>query len=131
MYISFKYKFIFLHIPKTAGSTMKFILFNEIKSLQDIIIGCGGIELSERMQMFFNFHFGIAKHSSIEKLHEKNLLNYFKDFRIFTLFRDPISRLESCYSFCKQNENFYTVFKQFNNINDFVQSEHFFFIEWD
>ena len=92
MYLSFKKKLGFIHIPKNGGTTMSKLFYNNL-SIGDYLIG--GYK-SEINLTFFEKKFKISKHTSLKQLSD---LGYLKDdlnnFSWFALIREPISRVKS------------------------------------
>jgi hypothetical protein len=123
MYLSFKKKLGFIHIPKNGGTTMSKLFYNNL-SIGDYLIG--GYK-SEVNLSYFEKKFQISKHTSLKQLSD---LGYLKDdlnnFSWFALIREPISRVKSVYKYCRKYSELYKNFKKFNNINDFIRSDFFF-----
>ena len=94
--ISFKHKFIFIHIPKTAGTSI-------VKSLsqysEDIVDNSGNIKPSIeliRLAREKNITLNNYKHFTYDQ-YKKILGDRIKDFFIFSVIRTPYERIPSVY----------------------------------
>ena len=94
--ISFKHKFIFIHIPKTAGTSI-------VKSLslysEDIINSNGNIKPSLeliRLAREKNIRINNYKHFTYDQ-YKKILGDRIKDFFVFSTIRTPYERIPSVY----------------------------------
>lgn len=98
MIINHTHKFVFIHIPKAAGTTVT-------RALSDLTRYCdqeiGGSGLGEAAQAYYMQRFGLRKHSRAEdvmKVMERD--SYMSYFR-FAFVRNPYTRLASAYHFLK------------------------------
>ena len=99
MIINQSKKFIFVHIPKTAGSSLTdaFAAYSQIGDLE-----IGGTPLGESHQWEIHERFGLHKHSKSYEIagqlgHEK-----WNTFFRFAIVRNPYARAYSAYKFLKQ-----------------------------
>ena len=96
MLVSEKNKFIFIHIPKTAGSSMRALLepfAQDFLSLND----AGKKLVSDRLRNGLSPlppHFNLAAVSQILDI-------AFDEFLLITVVRNPFDRLISLYNYCK------------------------------
>ena len=100
MIISNSKKFIFVHITKAAGTSIKKCL-NDTLNWNDLIIG--GTRFGETIQNFYNKKFNLHKHSraiDIKKVIGEDLWN---DYFTFTFVRNPYSRAVSLYTYIKKS----------------------------
>lgn len=98
MIINHTHKFVFIHIPKAAGTTVTRAL-SELTRYCDQEIGGSG--LGEAAQTYFAQRFGLRKHSRAEEVMKvmgrDSYLSYFR----FAFVRNPYTRLASAYHFLK------------------------------
>lgn len=117
--ISHKFRFIFIHIPKTSGSSLSVFLKsftdNTILKTSNIIQQINNLQvICERTGMDI-------KHKDIkyyENLYGNKINDYFK----FTIVRNPYDRILSFYFFFKGNKN--KVFNK-NEFIDFLKKNDF------
>ena len=124
--INNKHKFIYIHIPKTAGTSIsKFLEY--YSTVIDIEIG--GTELGEIMQDAFKARFGLSKHSSAQEI--KNTLGdeTWAKYMKFAIVREPIDRFVSGFNFLYgwQPQDIYAKkftdkVRSFDSIDDFISS---------
>lgn len=101
MIISHKYKFIFVHIPKTAGMSIKNSLINVLGDL-DILTG-PQLDLKRTQQISYvlkNQDINVSAHTSTSNATRQMLdgKEYFK----FAFVRNPWDRLVSLYFYLKE-----------------------------
>lgn len=91
--------FIFIHIPKTAGTTLLEYL-----------------GISTIRQSFSYRHISyITKNSNCGDIFNNKTNNVYKNHKIVLIMREPIFRLESEYNFYNIRDNFKKLYKEFNN----------------
>jgi hypothetical protein len=98
MIINHKYKFIFVHIPKAAGTTVTQHL-SQFSTYADQEIG--GTAFGEAIQPAFSARFGLRKHSTAEQIRNVIGPDTWQDFFRFSISRNPFSRLQSIFAFLK------------------------------
>jgi hypothetical protein len=98
MLISNSKKFIFVHIPKTGGTSITEILDKELK-WDDIVLG--GTRVGEVFTEYWSPRFGLYKHTMPP--HIKSVLGdeVYCTYRKFVVVRNPISRVLSAYKYIK------------------------------
>ena len=123
MIINNTHRFIYIHIPKTAGSSIT-KYFSVLSRYCDLEIG--GTEFGEGVQEPYRNRFGISKHITATSLLQKIGVDDWRSFYTFTIVRNPISRCVSTFNFLKRwkgaGEKFNKSFDQFINFEDFVLS---------
>ena len=105
MVISHKYKFVFMHIPKTGGSSITYSLIRMCKYDKDVkLIPAEEFAVFKNAEIFRNSN-DIAQHSHYGdiKLYleqcGKNIDNYF----VFTFVRNPWTRYVSSYEYGRRS----------------------------
>ncbi|WP_343079636.1 sulfotransferase family 2 domain-containing protein [Ostreiculturibacter nitratireducens] len=96
MIISHSKKFIFVHIPKTGGSSVEEALAPTL-SWSDLILGT--TPLGEAMNEAFRERYGLSDHSSVEEIVAICGRELFHDYFSFSLVRHPVDRAVSFYNF--------------------------------
>jgi len=127
MIINNTFNFVFVHIPKSAGTTLTSVL-SAYSSYCDIEVG--GTQLGEAVQPFFQARFGLSKHSTIREI--KSVVGdvLLKRYLSFAFVRNPYSRAYSAYKFLsrvrkeKQMASL-AVFDKFKTFPDFIISDYF------
>lgn len=95
MIISHLYKFVFIHIPKTAGSYIEIILHN-------IDPDCIDIDFYGNVNRYGHIPFFLVKQMDIYK--------DISEYTFFTVIREPIDLITSHYNYiltCKNSHNLY------------------------
>lgn len=92
-------KFIFVHVPKTAGTTVtcelaKFTTFRDVE--------LGGTEYGEKIQHHYGRRFGLRKHSTAAVIRRSAGAAAWDDFFIFGFVRNPYARSYSLYQFLRK-----------------------------
>lgn len=124
MIVNNSFGFVFIHIPKTAGTSVSQYL-SAVNGPLDLEIG--GTEFGECIQPFYARKYGINKHASIKKLRSTiTCLNNLDDYYFFSFVRNPYQRLLSVYHFLRKwddyNPELKNVMHRFTSFNEFVES---------
>jgi hypothetical protein len=127
MIINNTFQFVFVHIPKSAGTTVTSLL-SRYSSYCDIELG--GTPLGEAIQPHFQKRYGLQKHSTFSEIRtvvgEVMLKRYFS----FAFVRNPYSRAYSAYKYLSRarKDNQIASLADFDNFEDFgafVSSSYF------
>lgn len=122
MIINNKYKFIFIHIPKNAGTSIT-NYFSNFNTPIDIEIGA--TKIGELLQSEYISRYGLSKHSTASKVAEI-LANDWNAYYKFAVVRDPYERFYSTYYFLRNwngpNVEFTNKINKFQDINEFISS---------
>ena len=127
MIINNTFRFVFVHIPKSAGTTITSIL-SKYSCYCDIELG--GTALGEAVQPLFQKRFGLQKHSTYSEIRnvvgEVLLKHYFS----FGFVRNPYSRAYSAYKFLDRARKDKQIpslsdFDKFKDFSDFISSDYF------
>jgi hypothetical protein len=99
--INHSYKFVFVHIPKAAGTSVTTVLSRYTSYCDQEI---GGTEFGERVQPAFQRRFGLGKHTPASGL--RNLMGQvaWKQYFTFAFVRDPFARCLSTFHFLRKWE---------------------------
>ena len=106
MIISYKYKFVFIHIPKTAGSFIKHLIITKIDP------ECESIDLFNNRQL--------SGHHTINNIINMDIYEKIKDFKFFTIIRNPIDLIISNYNYIVTEKNHY-LHKIITNFKDYIE----------
>lgn len=96
--ISNSRRFIFVHIPKTGGSSVTYHL-TTLTRWNDIEIGC--TPFGKAMLRFFRDRFGIGKHATAAQIRGIVGEKIWTKYRTFAVVRNPYQRVVSSYNFMK------------------------------
>ena len=126
MIINNTYKFIFIHIPKNAGTSIS-IFFSQFTNWCDIEIGA--TKYGQMLQKVFNERFGLRKHATAQEIIKVIGVEKFNSYFKFAFVRNPYRRLYSIYNFLKKWKNIPQEWKEymdnFNSFEEFVIAEAF------
>lgn len=123
MIINHSRKFIFIHVPKSAGTSLAATL-SKYSTYLDQEVGAGAF--SSAQEHYFSQRFGLRKHSTaneIKRIVGKDVWDgYFK----FAFVRNPYDRLISAYNFLSGwahlPEKFRWLIEQYPTVQSFLES---------
>lgn len=122
--INFSRKFLFIHVPKAAGTSVTSAL-SAYSSYRDIEIG--GTALGEAIQPFMRKRYGLSKHVTASQMREIVGEDVWESFYKFTFVRNPFMRCYSTFNFLKGWEaipdKFRVEMQAFNSFESFVLSD--------
>lgn len=122
--INNSHKFIFIHVPKAAGTSVTNIL-SKYTTYKDLEIG--GTHFGEQIQPAYKKRFGISKHSPASGIREVIGEEAWNEMFTFSIVRNPYDRAISTYKFLKKWEGTSEAFKKklnkFNDINEYILSD--------
>jgi hypothetical protein len=117
------HKFIYLHVPKTAGTSIATLL-SPLTALFDLEIGA--TDFGEKIQGAYHEKFQVAKHSTLNDIHNVMDENLFKSYFKFSFVRNPFDRVFSAYNFFRvwasPDRNFNNLIRSFDSFSQFINS---------
>jgi hypothetical protein len=126
MIVNNTFKFIFVHVPKAAGSSVTAYL-SRLSRYCDLEVGA--TFLGEAVQAEYIRRFGLAKHSSAMEIRDVVGDEVWKGYFTFGFVRNPYERAFSIFNFMKKMANeehqAYAEIKKFKTFAEFVSSEYF------
>lgn len=123
MIISNSRRFIFIHVPKTAGTSVTREL-SRLTTFRDIEVG--GTQYGEKLQDMFAARFDLRKHSPGRKIKAKAGPEVWRGFFVFAFVRNPYARAFSAWKFlCKWRDGPHHAEVSQQSFEDFVLSEAF------
>jgi hypothetical protein len=96
--INHSHRFVFVHIPKNAGTSVAHYL-SQLSTYRDQEIGA--TELGEAIAPAFRGRFQLHKHSTFAEIEEATGPEI-HDYTSVAVVRDPVDRVRSLYSFLRQ-----------------------------
>jgi sulfotransferase famil protein len=107
MIICHNKKFIFIHVPKAAGSSIKnylkgFLRFDDVNCQldgADINVKAAQLGGAPAYLRYMRAEHGIHKHVTAKEIREKMGVDYFNQFFSFAFVRNPYARAYSAYRF--------------------------------
>ena len=121
--INNSFNFVFVHVPKAAGTSITSVL-SKHTNYCDLEIG--GTDFGEKIQPIYRKRFGIGKHSTAREI--RNLLGAVNWSRFFTFsfVRNPFTRSFSTYRFLRKwegpNADFTARMRAFDSFEQYVLS---------
>ncbi len=98
MIINHSHRFIFIHVPKTAGTSITGML-SKLTRYNDLELG--GTKLGEAIAPFYRERFGLAKHSTVAEVREVVGANVWDSYFSFTFVRNPYLRSLSTFFYLR------------------------------
>jgi hypothetical protein len=122
--INTTFGFIFVHIPKCAGTSVTSVL-SRLCTVLDIEIG--GSAFGEAIQAAYQKRHGITKHSTASELRALLGEELWLKYTSFGVVRHPLDRLSSAYRFLRQwdspSNRMRRQMDEFQSFADFVASD--------
>lgn len=129
--INHEYRFVFVHIPKNAGTSVALALA-PLMTYRDQEIG--GTELGQAIADPYRQRFGIGKHSTLREILAVIGAPSANEYRSFCVSRDPADRVASTFEFLRRWNDWESLprfrpyvaeFQHCETLDDFVASEFF------
>jgi len=122
--INNSFKFIFVHVPKAAGTSLTSVL-SPYTNYCDLEIG--GTHFGEQIQPAYKKRFGLTKHSTASEIHSVVGAVTWSQYFSFAFVRNPFSRCLSTYHFLKKweglSEDYAKKINQFKDFDEYVLSD--------
>lgn len=99
MIVNHSHQFIFVHVPKAAGTSVSELL-SKYSAYSDLEVG--GTELGEALQQPYKRRFGLTKHSTAAEIHRVVGDDTWARYYSFAFVRDPYARAQSTFHFMKR-----------------------------
>lgn len=99
MILNHQHRFLFIHVPKTAGTTVTRSL-SRLTTFRDIELG--GTKYGESLQNLFAARFDLRKHSTGQAIKAKCPPHLWRSFFVFAFVRNPYARAYSIYRFLQR-----------------------------
>lgn len=99
MILNHEHRFLFIHVPKAAGTTITRAL-SPLTTFRDLEIG--GTKYGEAMQDLFASRFDLRKHSTAAAIRAKCPGHVWRRFFVFAFVRNPYARAYSVYRFLQR-----------------------------
>ena len=122
--INTSFAFVFVHIPKCGGTS----ICNALAPLCTVMdIELGGTAFGQKIQSAYLERHGLDKHSTAQEIRAILGREQWLKFTSFAAVREPLSRLESAYSFLRSwdsHSNYlFDQLNQFESFAEFVASD--------
>ena len=99
MILNHEHRFLFIHVPKAAGTTITRAL-SPLTTFRDLEIG--GTKYGEAMQDLFAARFDLRKHSTAAAIRAKCPGHVWRRFFVFAFVRNPYARAYSVFRFLQR-----------------------------
>lgn len=124
MIINNSFRFIFVHVPKAAGTSLTSALV-PYTNYCDLEIG--GTDFGEQIQTAYTRRFGLAKHSTAAKIQGVVGAVTWSKYFSFAFVRNPFTRCLSTFHFLRKWDGagieFSSKMKSFKNFEEYVLSD--------
>jgi Sulfotransferase family len=122
--ISNSRNFLFVHVPKTAGTSVTHLLSSYTR-WNDIELG--GTQFGEQVADLYRIRFGIGKHTKISRIREIVGDETFRKLFKFGFVRNPYARIFSAYRHLKRWRAWggSEIMDSFSSFDEFIQSRFF------
>ncbi|GAA2871200.1 hypothetical protein GGQ99_001060 [Aminobacter niigataensis] len=119
------HRFVFVHIPKCAGTAATLDLSSLTRACD---IELGGTEFGEALLPAYSNRFRVSKHSTAQELAEAIGKDRWRTYFTFAFVRHPFDRAVSTFRFLKRwrEWNGSEIMDEFQNVNEFIAHSY-----WD
>lgn len=123
MIINHTHRFIFLHVPKNAGTSITAWL-SGFTGWNDIELG--GTDYGEQIQNIYGPRFKLYKHATAAQIRRIIGDEFWDMYFTFAVVRHPLDRLVSAYHFyCQWNHPSTDPVRAFSGFDEFIFSDYF------
>lgn len=121
MIVNNSHRFLFVHVPKAAGTTVTKEL-SRFTTFRDIEVG--GTRFGEKVQDMYAARFDLRKHSTAAAIRPKAGPEVWRGYFVFAFARNPYARAYSIYRFLlKWKDGPYYALVEPLSFEDFITSE--------
>lgn len=122
--INTTFSFVFVHVPKCGGTS----ICNALAKLCTVLdVEVGGTGFGQKIQAPYLERHGLDKHSTAREIRAILGRDRWLKFTSFAAVREPLSRLQSAYSFLRswnsESNYLHDQINQFESLSDFVASD--------
>lgn len=120
MIVNHTHRFVFVHVPKAAGSTVTHTLSSFSQYCDQEI---GGTQQGEAIAPYMRQRFGLYKHATADEIRDVVGHSMFASYYTFAFVRNPYDRLRSAFEFLRGWDEAPEPIK--NSLDSFESYEHF------
>lgn len=122
--INTTFGFVFVHVPKSAGTSVTSVL-SQLCTVLDVEVG--GSQFGESIQTAYQRRHGLSKHSTATEIRALLGGQLWKRYTSFGVVRHPLGRLASAYRFLRQwdspQNRWRETVSRFETFEEFVASD--------
>ncbi|NNU16755.1 sulfotransferase family 2 domain-containing protein [Parvularcula sp. ZS-1/3] len=118
--INHTWKFVFVHIPKTGGTSVAHAL-DQLCTYRDLQLG--GTDFGEASHRAYQDKYGIGKHSFAAELRRCLGREAWATYTSFAVFRDPVDRALSTYRYLRLHQDHYTFMSDIDDFGSLIRSK--------
>ena len=114
-------RFLFIHVPKAAGTTVTREL-SRFTTFRDVEVG--GTRYGEKVQNIYSARFNLRKHSPADSIRAKAGPEVWRGYFVFAFVRSPYARAYSLWKFLRKwKDGPHHALAEGNGFEDFIASD--------